>query len=169
MLAADAQQQAAQERGVFEVSQHELRERLNKTDAALELQQQQDKGWRFRQLEFMTRMMQTLDNLESRSRTLDANCTSFTAAVQQQGQEQQDGLAQQLDNLVSCQTNCETIEAAGSRINRAVVQLQQQWVAKQQKLQASDKGIQVRSAFGTRESTIIQTCLQPEGCERAGD
>lgn len=126
-----------------EATQHELGNLLSSRDAALELQQQQQKGWRFRQLEFMTRNMHSLDSLETRLRALDQLCTSVTAVVGQQCLQQQDQLAQQLDKLTQCQAEADQLEAAGNKLNVAIAHAQQQWAAKQQKLCASDKGIQV--------------------------
>lgn len=141
--AADAQHTAAQERAIAEAAQHELGNLLSSRDAAFQLQLQQQQGWKFRQLEFMTRSMHRLDALDTKFTALDGVCSSIIAAVGQQCQEQQDRLMYQLNKMVECQAGVCQLEATGDKINMLLACVQQQWAAKQQKLHASDKGMQV--------------------------
>lgn len=142
--AADAHEQAAEERGVAEATQRELQELLASKDAELESWSQQQKSWRFRQLEFMTRVLRSVGELEDKIGVLDADCSAFAAAVEQHSQDQQEQLLKHLSRLQRYEVMVQELDGTGSRLNAALAHLQQQWVAKQQKICASDKGLQVR-------------------------
>lgn len=140
---AEAQLQAANDRAIAEATQRELRDRLADYDAQLQLQRQQEQGWRFRQLEVMTRALAALEHLQARVEAVGAAAGAYDKAAQQQHDQQQgssDELLSTLDNWCAC---AEELEGVGGRINAALVHVAQQWAAKQQKLRSTDKGLQV--------------------------
>jgi DNA repair exonuclease SbcCD ATPase subunit len=142
-VATEAQQQAANDRGIAEAKQHELQQRLAEKDAALQHQRQLEQSWRFRQLEATTRALATLEHLQGKVEALDAAAATYAAAVQQQHDDQHSELEEQLSRLAAWAATAEDLSGTGSRINTALVHMAQQWVAKQQKLRSSDKGMQV--------------------------
>ncbi|WIA29299.1 hypothetical protein OEZ86_011804 [Tetradesmus obliquus] len=139
----EAQQQAAEERAIAEATQHELQQQLADKDTALQQQRQHEQSWRFRQLEASTRALATLEHLQGRVDALDAAATSYATAVQQQHDSQHSELEGQMSRLTAWEATAEELSGMGSRINTALVHMAQQWVAKQQKLRSSDKGMQM--------------------------
>jgi Flp pilus assembly protein TadB len=109
----------------------------------LQQQRQLEQSWRFRQLEASTRALATLEHLQGKVDALDAAAACYAAAVQQQHDSQHSELEQQLSRLTAWEATAEELSGVGSRIDTALVHMAQQWVAKQQKLRSSDKGMQV--------------------------
>lgn len=152
--ATEAQQQAAEERAIAEATQHELQQQLADKDTALQQQRQHEQSWRFRQLEASTRALATLEHLQGRVDDLDAAATSYATAVQQQHDSQHSELEGQMSRLTAWEATAEELSGMGSRINTALVHMAQQWVAKQQKLRSSDKGMQVSSLCTVAAETM---------------
>jgi ABC-type transporter Mla subunit MlaD len=123
-----------------------------------------EQSWRFRQLEATTRALATLEHLQVKVESLDAAAASYAAAVQQQHDDQHSELEQQLSRLGEWAATTEGLSETGSRFNTALVHMAQQWVAKQQKLRSSDKGMQVSTGAWC---TQLTACLSAApGCVR---
>eukprot|EP00775_Hariotina_reticulata_P003242 gene3242-3519_t len=60
---ADAQQQAAKDKGVADATQRELRDHIADKDISLTQHLQQQHAWRFRQLELLTRVLGDMDGM----------------------------------------------------------------------------------------------------------
>jgi hypothetical protein len=162
--ATDAQQQAANELAIAEATQHELQQQLAEKDTALQHQRQLEQSWRFRQLEASTRALATLEHLQGKLEALDAAAACFAAAVQQQHDSYHGELEAQLTRLAAWEAAAEELCGNGSRINTALVHMAQQWVAKQQKLRSSDKGMQVGST-GNYSPTLFSCICYFETCQ----
>ncbi|WIA09221.1 hypothetical protein OEZ85_008631 [Tetradesmus obliquus] len=83
---------------------------------------------------------------EEAHKTADAATKLITqrlTAVQQQHDSQHSELEGQMSRLTAWEATAEELSGMGSRINTALVHMAQQWVAKQQKLRSSDKGMQM--------------------------